>query len=892
MKKRNLHAFRIVHMSLFYVVCVGLALLSEYYDLQLIYGLTFSFTSIFLFLLLLTYGLWPGIIGALVVYTVSVFQFHEPMIDLINVLEIAFLGVILNARRNMLLLWDGVYWIVLGIPLMVITYYFYYQSLSMESTLIITTVATNGLFNALIAEMVDRYVPQGFRGIVGKSDDQGIPFGQVLFHFSITAVAMPYLIFVLMNSWNLDKAITNSTHQQAMNTMNSMKEELNKWGNRDIRGIRLVSKLQIGYLNELVSKHTTGNLFQIVITDSQNRILAGNDPHSLEKTHYDWRADSITIKLGETFYEKIPQKHSIIMPTEEWREAQYIYNDMLTRIPLQIYIIMPIQNYRIQIYEQFLAQLSYLLLFIIGSSLTSVFINRAIARNLSQLALTTTGLVDKIYYRKEMEWPNSRIVEIKSLVDNFRHTSHKLLLMYHDSLEMNKKLQEQTSMLLSSEEKLQHLAYYDVLTGLPNRLLLSKHLEELLIMENQMRLPIAVIFADLNQFKQINDTLGHAIGDNLLQTIANKYSKLTSNDCQVFRFGGDEFVFVLEGAEESELLEVTNGIFSSFAEPIELQEMKMYVSVSLGVSLYPRDGQDLNTIFKNADMAMYVAKEQGGNAVYFFNPELNKLVTEKMLLDNGIREALKHEQFQLHYQPKIDTAQQTICGLEALIRWQHPELGFIPPTKFIPLAEDSGMILEIDKWVLQEACKHNKLWQDRGLPKVPVAVNISGKHFYQGNLFEVIRRVLTETGLQAQYLIVEITEGVLIKNVDQVLETIMKIKDIGVQISIDDFGTGYSSLNQLQRMPIYQVKLDRSFISNVATDTKKSAIVKAVIELAHSMNLKVVAEGIETSEEMNYFVQLGCDELQGYYYSKPVPFETFAKLLEKRDRFVLEKGEI
>jgi EAL domain-containing protein (putative c-di-GMP-specific phosphodiesterase class I) len=331
--------------------------------------------------------------------------------------------------------------------------------------------------------------------------------------------------------------------------------------------------------------------------------------------------------------------------------------------------------------------------------------------------------------------------------------------------------------------------------------------------------------------------------------------------------------------DEEELERGAKVICDSFSDPFLIDGMPLFVTISVGISMYPKDGADMDTVIRNADIAMYHAKEEGNGVYRFFKPSLAPLVQEKMQLDNGLYKALKDGQFSLHYQPKMDAKTGDLCGIEALIRWSHPELGMIPPDKFIPLAEESGFILEIDNWVFREACRQNKAWQDAGLRKISVSVNISARHFYQGNLKDMVVRGLMDTGLEAKYVSLEITEGVFIRNMEQVIETILFLRGLGIQISIDDFGTGYSSLNQLQRLPISDVKLDRSFIQGITNDEKKSSIVKAIIDLVHSMNMKVVAEGVETDDESQFCKDLHCDELQGYLFSRPLPPEQLEEML-------------
>ncbi|MGO4374011.1 putative bifunctional diguanylate cyclase/phosphodiesterase, partial [Paenibacillus sp. MCAF20] len=477
-----------------------------------------------------------------------------------------------------------------------------------------------------------------------------------------------------------------------------------------------------------------------------------------------------------------------------------------------------------------------------------------------------------------IEWPSSNIFEIHALISNFKQMAVNLVHMFGETQKNSERLQAQAYMLGQSEEKLHRLAYYDMLTGLPNRLHFTKHIQDMITIHAGNEHKIAVMFADINRFKQVNDTLGHATGDRLLKQAASRFAE-TATSFDVFRLGGDEFVFAGSYTDVAEVHDMAEQIGEAFSKPFDIDGMPLYLTISIGISLYPLDGEDIDTVISNADIAMYSAKEEGDGCYRFYKPKLASVMTEKMHLENGLYNALQTNQFSLHYQPKMSASTGKLCGIEALIRWQHPELGLIPPDKFIPLAEQAGFILEIDRWVFREACRQNKAWQDAGLPPICVSVNISGRHFFQGNLIEMIVSALEDTQLSPEYVSIEITEGVFMRNMEQVIETIQYLRKLGILISMDDFGTGYSTLNQLQRLPISDVKLDRSFIQGITTDEKKSSIVRAIIELVHSMDMRVVAEGVETDDESQFCKELKCDELQGYLFSKPLPAHQFEALL-------------
>jgi diguanylate cyclase (GGDEF)-like protein/PAS domain S-box-containing protein len=431
-----------------------------------------------------------------------------------------------------------------------------------------------------------------------------------------------------------------------------------------------------------------------------------------------------------------------------------------------------------------------------------------------------------------------------------------------------------------AEERLNYLANHDALTGLPNRILFMERLALALAHAHRNRKMAAVMFFDLDRFKIVNDTLGHAAGDELLQEVARRVSCCLREDDTVARQGGDEFTVILEGlGNERDVAPVAQKIIDALAKPIDLGGQEVFVTASIGISVYPNDGPDAQTLVKNADAAMYRAKDLGKNNYQFFKADMNTRAFERLTLENNLRRALERNEFELHYQPQVDLATGQVVGAEALIRWRHPELGLVSPDRFIPIAEETGMILPIGEWVLRTACVQNKAWQDAGLPHLHVAVNLSGRQFKQKNLIAMIELILAETGLDAEHLELEITESVIM---DQAAETIAAIGDmrmLGLRLSIDDFGTGYSSLSYLKRFPIDNLKIDRSFVRDITTDQDDAAIVKAVIALAHSLKLMVIAEGVETAAQFDFLREQGCDEIQGYYFSRPLEAADFTSRL-------------
>jgi diguanylate cyclase (GGDEF)-like protein len=424
-------------------------------------------------------------------------------------------------------------------------------------------------------------------------------------------------------------------------------------------------------------------------------------------------------------------------------------------------------------------------------------------------------------------------------------------------------------------ERLQYQASHDELTGLANRKLFFDCLNQATAMARRFGKLVAVLLLDLNQFKIINDSLGHPVGDDLLRAVADRLRALMRETDTVARLGGDEFVVLLPNiSAPGEAAQVAQKILDALATPLLIQNREILVSVSTGISLYPQDGEE-HELLKSADLAMYKAKQAGGNKFQFYSTELDSHNRRHMELVTELRHALERNELTLAYQPKWDLCTQQIKGAEALLRWQHPRLGNISPTEFIPLAEETGLIIPIGEWVMHTACAQNRAWQDAGLPAFAISINLSARQFHGDDLIELVNRVLQHTGLDGKYLDLELTESVLVQNLDSTAVVLANLKKAGVQLSMDDFGTGYSSLSYLMRLPFDTLKLDRSFISDLATRADARTLTLAIITLAHNLGLKVVAEGIETQEQLGFLRDNGCDQGQGYYFSPPLPADGF-----------------
>jgi len=433
-----------------------------------------------------------------------------------------------------------------------------------------------------------------------------------------------------------------------------------------------------------------------------------------------------------------------------------------------------------------------------------------------------------------------------------------------------------------AEQRLNYLANYDALTELPNRSLLMDRLEQALTRAPWHDRSVAVLFCDLDRFKIINDTLGHNAGDQVLNIVAQRFLRCVRNGDTVARLGGDEFVILLTDLARSyDVSKLADKIIHEISQPLMLEEQEVYVTTSVGISVFPDDGYEADVLLKQADIAMYQAKEKGKNSYQIYSESLNTRTTDRLTLEGALRRALDGDELQVYYQPQIDLKTNNIVSAEALIRWQHPEMGLIAPVDFLPIAKETGLMAAIDKWVMARACKQNKSWRDMGLPSIRIAVNMSDQLFHQEDLVQTVANILADADLPADGLELELTEAVIMRNPEQAVNILNQLQEMGVKIAIDDFGTGYSSLGHLKHYPIQTIKIDRSFVSDLPHDSDDAAITEAILAMSNSLGLTVVAEGIETIEQHGFLKNLDCKLMQGFLFSQPLDAAKFHDMLQR-----------
>ncbi|MDR4887671.1 EAL domain-containing protein [Fredinandcohnia sp. QZ13] len=842
------------------VALMGLVLFASHFRLSLLYGITFSFASIFLFLILRIFGYSAAIVTGLLAIFFTTFFSNSPFYAILMLVEIIFVGAFFwRGRKAKMFFVDVFFWLLIGITLL---FFSGRESLSGTSLyFLICKDITNGLFNVLVADVLLAYFPF-YKLVKNRLNKNNVSIHQFLSQITIFTILVPFFISVVTN---------------ALNTFDLIKKDLSVVGETRVNRIeneflqleKNNGTIDVNQIEDIIWRNKNKES-DIIIFDQSDQIIASTAMMDFEYQKYEIR------EISPRLYEALPVARNDAQQITRWMDAFYFYTRDTDsfRIMLQF----PISQYQQQLFNTSLDQLKYLFILALSAIFFVMFISRLLTNNLRQLTTITTGLPQKLRSLENIEWPQSTISELRVLSKNLKKMADKLKELFQESIEMNLILREQTTRLKESEDKLHKLAFYDSLTYLPNRYFFQNYVRE------QIRLnvdhEIAIIFIDLNQFKQINDTLGHDAGDMLLKATGNKLKKLQSDNRQVFRLGGDEFVVVHSVEKKEEVNETLDLIVKEFSSYFTIAGQIHYITASVGVSMYPEDGEDLDTLVKYADIAMYISKEKGGNTVQFFDESMKYKFQERLIIENSLRTAVDKEGFEQFYQPKSFAGK--ITSIEALLRWNDPVLGPISPGVFIEVAEEIGLISQIDEWSLVHACRQNKQWQLEDLLHVPISVNLSAKHFQQDYLVSMIKKALETSELEPKYLKLEITESVFISDQMQVAEQIQKLKELGVQISIDDFGKGYSSLYQLLKLPLDEIKIDRKFIHNIDKNEKKALLVKAIFDIAHGLKLNVVAEGVETWDECRMLMDMGCDEIQGYLFSRPISKDDMVEFIKEK----------
>jgi diguanylate cyclase (GGDEF)-like protein len=811
--------------------------------------------------------------------------FNGSIYTIFMFLEVLLVGCLWKKRQRNLFVLDAFYWGIIGGPFATLVFYMIRGTVNVEGLLIVSNIVINGLINVFLADILISYIP--IQRIFGYRDKGHIDLNKMIFHLTVAAVLGPFLAYTFVDTWFSKASLELDIFQNMNSTKVNITEKLKTWEDSDFQKLRLKSPIYINRFKTALSSNPLNNSVEVLLADNKSNIYFTSNEDKYGK-NYNWRECGVYLEIDDNVYEWYPEYSGVTTDLSRWSKAFYIMIIPFNSVDIQLQIKVPLSQYAEDVWKTYLNKFLILLFFCFVSAIISTMTSTFVSRDLSKLTKSSTGLPEKLKRQEVIEWPRTSISQVNSLVSNFQVMSDNLVDLFTEAKIMNNQLLSQTKELELSREKMKHLAYNDVLTGLPNRLSFNVYLENLLNTEQSRNL--AVMFIDLNRFKHINDTLGHEYGDMLIKEVAKRLSYFLKDDSFVARLGGDEFVVVLNNADMRRAKKSAIYINKILTEPFFINQdnemHELYVSASVGISMCPEDAFEKSTLLKYADLAMYAAKESGDNTFRFYSEITKSNMAEKLLLEQSLCKALERKEIIIYYQPKVNVQTKEITGMEALIRWNHPQRGMISPAQFIPLAEETGIINQIGEWVLIEACKQTKKWQDMGFPKMRISVNLSIRQFYGNNIVRLVSKALDISGLEPKYLELEITEGFLIKNTKYIISILQEVRDMGVYISIDDFGIGYSSFCRLKELPVQILKIDKSLITDILKEKMNGSIVKAIIELAHSMGLKVVAEGVETIEEFHSLALLECDEIQGYLFSEPLPVIEFEKLVRSFEFWV------
>ena len=881
----SLRSWRPMHLKIAgYLILVILAFATEYRSIPWFYGYHLEPGSFFLLLLLLLYGpSWALPASAAVYGALAALDAAEWLQILPSIAFIAWAGLLLKKFPDRLLPIAAAYWMLVGLPASYLGYSHETGYRDGLSSLFALNEAMNAILATLAADVLLLYSPLR-RWLAPERGLSGFAFNRIVLHLTLVTTAVPFFVFILYNAYQNNKTAIEQAAKHLDSQVGIVNRDLAGWSENDYRALRLNGMLQTGELKDDLALDSDGKgTARLAFLDSSGRIVAGIglNPSWIGQA-YDWRAGGTVEARYRSDSLWVPSVR-VPLSIEQFRYS-YLVRETTVGAGKQAVFLLPFSAYLEQPVRSSILHIQLLLAIIMITMLLTMLLNRLFLTSLTRLAKATTGIPDKISRGGTLDWPRSGIREVRLLTDNFRYVAEHLAGMFRQMLNANVQLNQQKEQLAISERRLVQLAYYDHLTGLPNRLSMKERLMKELdaAAAAEWNVYLTVVFIDLDRFKHVNDTLGHIVGDELLCQVAERLSSALPDDAFIARISGDEFVLLLRHAEPDGASRTSERILERFRAPFSLHDHTLYVTPSMGLATAPYHGRDIDTLMSNADSAMYATKENGGKGYAVYSEVLNTRISKAMWLENNLHQALINQEFELHYQPKVHSSSGDLSGMEALVRWNHPGRGLISPSDFIPVAEQTGLIIPLGDWILRTACQQIVEWQRAGIAPLRVAVNLSARQFHNPRMLETVQDILADTGMPARFLELEITEGYLLTNETYVVEVLQRLRDMGIVISIDDFGTGYSSLSQLRKFPVQAIKIDRSFILGMDRDSSNDSIVKAVIQLAHSMSLKVVAEGVETPEVESLLRQYGCDELQGYLFGKPLPAASMENLLRKR----------
>ncbi|MFX3624951.1 MAG: EAL domain-containing protein [Ectobacillus sp.] len=941
------------------IFLIALACLGTYYNITLFFSVDFLFGTIFTFLITRIYGGRWGIASVTLSGSLTFLLWNHPYAVVIFAGELLFVSELYSAKKRYFVIYDLLYWVMIGIPLTLVLYRLILEVSWSMAALVALKNAINGVFNALVAEFLLLVIYKWSKSSAVKP----VGFQEILFNLLSTVFLVPTILVLMLEGnrshWDTVEAIKS----QIDITTNEAKEKVFHWYENEVALLKVksvddevqrmedtpelqgelsqlaravpdlkelyvmdaslhmiaaypaqkrttqlvlegkeivfedgtvsvVSPFQVNALNkdteiiirvpilkteggkQIVSGYIAGifsvnQLEQLLYTTFLNKPvfinLVDQTGYPLRKNDFLYeepifqfvqkhRKDWLRIEPVATYEPNLP----FIWPMQRWEQSSYVQAKAIKELPWYVYIEVPVQVFKDEVYERYIFILLFSAAAVALIIVSSLFVSKWLFSSLTNLSYATKDLTAKILQRQDIQWPKTFINEVAVLMDNFKSAERELRKLFEDRMKKQKKLE--------------FFAHFDPLTKLHNRYSLAKIFPKALQWAKENNSLLAVLFIDLDRFKFINDMLGHEAGDKVLEKVAAELRHVCGEKAIIARQGGDEFIIVLPYTKDMEEVElICKRILEQLSLPIKINSQEVLITCSIGASFYPYSGNALEKLIQNADMAMYAAKEKGKNTYTLFNEQLGNEFNVQMELEQELRKAIERCELELYYQPQICLISGKTVGLEALIRWRHSKRGMISPAQFIPLAEETGLILSIGDWVIEQACRDIKVMRGFGYNGLVVSINVSMQQFFQESFIEKLQQQIIEADISPRQVKLEITESTAVHHMEVVVEKLKQLREIGIQIALDDFGTGYSSLNHLKQLPIDTVKIDRSFIKDIPNDSEDSLIVKAVVAIAQGLKLDVVAEGVETEEQLRYLKSVGCQEVQGYIYSPPLP---------------------
>lgn len=837
---------------IYFFILSTLAIALNYFAINLFLGLYVFLGSIAIFLIMDIYGPIPAF-----VISILASLHNYPLLnrwDSLIIFPLEILIVFLLQKRNKyLIVSDLIFWIFIGVPISAISSKFIFDAEFSHMIIICLKAIINGILNSFFASIILTHF-QLKRKVIKCTKNSLIPVSRIFFNIVAGCILIPSIL------------LTTIIYKiKLTDTLKDLKYKINK------RSEFIITKsININSLYEAINTDYFGNNQSVTLTDDKYKVISVGNPNRNLSVNYTISGyEKSNIYLGN-YGILLSPTYKNLPPMHKWKYSLVVKELKLTidNTKFRVIIETPIKSYYEQMEYFFIQTLSIITLLIILGLALALIASDALTKPIKELTITTANLPNKIFNNEIINWNSSLVHEYTSLIENFKITSDKL--------------KEKFNQVNIARHALETMAYEDPLTKLPNRIAFNDKFNEVAAGDNKT---FGVMLLDLNRFKIVNDTLGHHFGDELLRLVSMRINLAIGSLGTLSRMGGDEFTILVPNiSEESDLAIIADQIITALSTPFVFKNKEFYIGVSIGISVYPRDGENYASLVRNADMAMYRAKLNSGLSSYkFFNNSMNEELNENLKLESSLRHAVKNNEFILYYQPQQSLNTERVIGMEALLRWNSPQFGIMPPSKFIPILEETGLIMELGEWAIREACTQNKSLQDMGIKPVKVAVNLSVKQFLDINFAYKVQKILEETGLDSKWLELEITESIAVQDVALTINILNKLHSMGVSISLDDFGTGFSSLQYLKHFKINTLKIDACFIRDMVSDEDSKSIVDTVISLAKNLKLKVIAEGVETREQWTLLKKQKCDEIQGYYYSKPMPFEEVSEFLEVID---------